>query len=93
MDPDTYDGKYVEGPDYIPVCHFEKVAYWNVWSKEEMATQLSMCLRGTTSTPLVILLVMLYLIMKGLSTPYLNDYVHQREKPHSDANFPIERSL
>ena len=39
-----YDGKNVEWPDYI--CHFEQVAHWNGWSKQEMATQLSMSLRG-----------------------------------------------
>ncbi|CAC5403497.1 unnamed protein product [Mytilus coruscus] len=43
-DPDTYDGKHAEWPDYI--CHFEQVALWNQWSEYEMASQLAMCLRG-----------------------------------------------
>ncbi|CAC5411257.1 unnamed protein product [Mytilus coruscus] len=43
-DPDTYDGKHAEWPDYI--CHFEHVALWNQWSEYEMASQLAMCLRG-----------------------------------------------
>ena len=44
-DPDTYDGKNVEWPDYI--CHFEQVGLWNGWSENEMAAQLAMCLRGS----------------------------------------------
>ena len=43
-DPDHYDGKNVEWPDYI--CHFEQVALWNKWNDNEKAAQLSISLRG-----------------------------------------------
>ncbi|VDI38301.1 Hypothetical predicted protein [Mytilus galloprovincialis] len=49
-DPDTYDGKHTEWPDYI--CHFEQVALWNRWSEDEMAAQLTMCLRGNAQRAL-----------------------------------------
>ena len=42
-DPDRYDGRE-DLEDYIQ--HFENVAQWNKWNKEEMAIQLTMCLRG-----------------------------------------------
>lgn len=32
-----------EWPDYL--CHFERVAVWNVWTDAEKATQLAMSLR------------------------------------------------
>lgn len=44
-EPDRYDGKHVEWPDYLR--HFEQVALWNRWSDSEKAIQLAMSLRGT----------------------------------------------
>ncbi|CAC5361832.1 unnamed protein product [Mytilus coruscus] len=49
-DPDTYDGKHTEWPDYI--CHFEQVALWSRWSEDEMAAQLTICLRGNAQRAL-----------------------------------------
>lgn len=49
-EPDTYDGKKTEWNDYI--CHFEQVAFWNSWFPEERASQLAMCLRGSTQRAL-----------------------------------------
>jgi hypothetical protein len=34
------DGLQVEWPDYI--CYFEQGAHWNGWSKQKIATQISM---------------------------------------------------
>ncbi|CAC5405106.1 unnamed protein product [Mytilus coruscus] len=49
-DPDTYDGKHTKWP--YKMCHFEQVALWNRWSEDEMAAQLTMCLRGNAQRAL-----------------------------------------
>ena len=38
-EPDTFDGKKIEWPDYI--AHFEQVALWNQWTKAEKALRLT----------------------------------------------------
>ena len=43
-EPDKYDGKKVEWPDYL--VHFETIAKWNGWSYGEKGLQLVTCLRG-----------------------------------------------
>ena len=43
-EPDKFDGKTLEWPDYYK--HFETVAVWNGWSDSEKAMQLIMSLRG-----------------------------------------------
>jgi hypothetical protein len=43
-EPDKFDGKTVDWVDYV--SHFETVSRWNGWGQYEMASQLTMCLRG-----------------------------------------------
>jgi len=81
-----------KGPRYIwrQICwvarlymqYFEQVTHWNGWSKQEMATQLSMSLRGTTQRALSDITSDLWVNLRGLNSPNLKDSVHQREKPH-----------
>ena len=42
VDPDKFDPKAMEWPDYI--AYFEQVAIWNNWSESEKAQRLILCL-------------------------------------------------
>ena len=50
-EPDKFDGKSVEIPDYL--VHFEQVAAWNNWGYDEKGLQLSMCLKGAAQKLLI----------------------------------------
>jgi hypothetical protein len=88
-EPDKFDGKTVEWPDYLR--HFEQVALWNRWSEAEKAMQLAMSLRGSAQRILSELSPTHLANYRGLVTSLsLKGFVLQKERAHTDANLEPE---